>query len=96
MSERERDTRLVLAAASSMLVVMAAIKTRKKRRKKSAWMKRLLREREKGQFAQLVTDLQLHDENDYRRYMRIDVEQFKVRKIYFIIISILPKHQVYK
>ena len=28
MSEKERDTRLVLAAASSMLVVMAAIKTK--------------------------------------------------------------------
>ena len=62
MSERERDTRLVLAATSSMLVIMAAIKTRKKRRKKSVWVKRLLREREKCQFAQLVTDLQLNDE----------------------------------
>ena len=68
MSEREIDTRLVLAATSSMLVIMAAIKTRKKRRKKSAWVKRLLREREKGQFAQLVTDLQLNDESDFRRY----------------------------
>ena len=69
MSERERDTRLVLAATSSMLVIMTAIKTRKKRRKKSAWIKRLLREREKGQFAQLiVTDLQLNDESDFRQY----------------------------
>ena len=68
MSERERDTRLVLAATSSMLVIMAAIKTRKKWRKKSAWVKRLLREREKGHFAQLVTDLQLNDESDFRRY----------------------------
>ena len=67
MSEREIDTRLVLAATSSMLVIMAAIKTRK-RRKKSAWVKRLLREREKGQFAQLVTDLQLNDESDFQRY----------------------------
>ena len=62
MSERERDTPFVLAAASSMLVVMAAIKTRReKRRKKSVWVKRLLRE--KDQFAQLVTDLQLNDES---------------------------------
>ena len=53
MSERERDTRLVLAAASSMLIVMAAIKTREKRRKKTFERKR------KGQFAQLVTDLQV-------------------------------------
>ena len=68
MSERERDTRLVLAAASSILVVMAAIKTRKKKEKKVSLFKRLLREREKGQFAQLVTDLQLNDESDFRRY----------------------------
>ena len=68
MSERERDTRLVLADASSMLVVMAAIKTRKKRTKKSVWVKRLLRERERGQFAQLVADLQLNDESDFRQY----------------------------
>ena len=66
MSERDRDTRLVLAATSSMLVIMAAIKTRKKRRKKSAWVERLLRERKKGQFAQLVTDLQLNDERDFQ------------------------------
>lgn len=80
MSESERDASLGIAASASMILIMAAMKTRKKKKKRSIWMKKLLREREKGQFAQLVTDLQMCDnENDFRRYMRVDFEQFQVR-----------------
>lgn len=83
MEENERDASLALAATSSMFLIIAGIlKNKKKKRKKSVWVKKMLREREKGgQFAQLVSHLQLSNENDYRRYMRMDFEQFQVSKI---------------
>lgn len=87
MSENERDASLALAATGSMFLFMAAIlKTKKKKRKRSIWVKKMLREREKGQFAQLVSHLQLNNENDYRRYMRMDFEQFQVSKIKSILL----------
>ena len=65
-------------ACSTFLFTATDIKKRKKKRKKSVWVREMLQKKDKGQYSQLVRELEMANSLDYRRYMRMDCEQFQV------------------
>ena len=66
---------------SAAVIVSIICKRRKKKRKvKEVWEREWLRRRtERGVFRQLLEELRLEDECNYRRYLRMDTETFQVR-----------------
>jgi len=68
---------------SATVVVAIICKRRKRKRKaKEAWEREWLRRRtERGVYRQLLEELRLEDEENYRRYLRMDAKTFQVRSL---------------
>ena len=78
-SENERDASVAMAVAASSILIIAAMKLKKKKKKRSVWVRKLLKERQRGQFSQLIlNELQVNKDDDH---MRMNFEQFKVRQV---------------
>ena len=66
---------------SAAVVVAIICKRRKRKRKaKEVWEREWFRRRTgRGVYRQLLEELRLDDEENYRRYLRMDTKRFQVR-----------------
>jgi hypothetical protein len=71
---------------SAAVIVSIICRRRKRKRKvKEVWEREWLRRRtERGVYRQLLEELRLEDEENYRRYLRMDTETFQVRLMVFL------------
>lgn len=74
----EKEMLFAASACSTFLFLATAFKKRKKKRKRSVWVRKILQKKDKGQYSQLIRELEMANSLDYHRYMRMDCEQFQV------------------
>ena len=73
------DTSVVVAASTMILAYGSEMLTKKKKRQRRIWMKQWLMEREvRGAYNALLVDLPRTAMDDYKRFMRMDEDTFKV------------------
>ena len=64
-------------AAILILYVATKLAKKKKRRRRSVWVKPCLAHRKaNGIYSNLINELRLHDEEEFRRYMRMSTDTF--------------------
>ena len=71
------DVRQISAAVA---VAIICKRRKRKRKTKEVWEREWFRRRsERGVYRQLLEELRLEDEENYRRYLRMDTKTFQVR-----------------
>ena len=61
---------VVIACAT---IIVEVLKKKKRRKKRSVWVKSWLAERDvKGAYNNIISELKLHDKENYRLYLRMD------------------------
>ena len=59
------------------MVFLEILRRKKKRKKRAVWVKSWLAERDdKGAYNNILAELQLHDRENYRRFLRMDSTTF--------------------
>ena len=80
MDERRKKAVAVLVVACGATV----IQQQRKKRKKRIWIKPWLQCKNRSAYNMILNELSLHDQQDFRKYLRMNTDTFEVSFILFL------------
>ena len=78
----EENVSLLVLAVGTALIYDHQLPRKKKRRKRCYWVKPWLEKRyERGAYNGILTEMRLHDQEDFRKYLRMNTDTFQVELV---------------